>query len=294
MSQDVALSKMLIDSLFNTPIFEPITSSIVPEPKAELILSKPEKEQTGANKRERNEPKKAPSNKRSKALVKEEPCLTESSSSSKSSKRKNKPSSAKYESSPLCAEKNEIPSLAYCPSIEPATELEIEEQAAGKRPAKLSLEDQQLLENLPHCPILYPTPEEYADPLAYIRNQWDTIEPAGVCLIVPPYHDTMNESALRENFFYNIFENRIKSGHREELQFPTKIQDIHQIRWRSWGMVQCWHILANRFLTSRNLDPLPHPPPKLAGIATDLYLLYLCVRSEGGYHKVYESKKWAT
>jgi hypothetical protein len=79
-----------------------------------------------------------------------------------------------------------------------------EEFRVPQPPSELHLRE---LMNIPTCPILHPTEDEYRDPFAYLQSLRTVIEPYGCCLIVPPHHETQTPLSLNNRTFTALFEN---------------------------------------------------------------------------------------
>src|SRR3989338_7707945 len=135
----------------------------------------------------------------------------------------------------------------------------------------------QTLGEVPHCPVFYPSEQEYADPFAYIQSIRTLAEPAGGCMIIPPGHDTMSYQSFCERTFTNLFDNCCRHRSGEELKFVTKSQPIHQLKWREAGPNRAFVIAVNAFLASQQGEPrkLPASPPIVYSRPLDFYQLFL-------------------
>ena len=87
---------------------------------------------------------------------------------------------------------------------------EVEKEANEKR-----ARDKAPMPDLPECPTLYPTAEEFADPYKYIAQIREQVEPYGLCKVVPPTGWAPSWPIDSENF-----------------RFQTRIQNVHQLQER--------------------------------------------------------------
>ncbi len=77
------------------------------------------------------------------------------------------------------------------------------------------------------APTYYPTEQEFADPMEYIRMIKPSAERYGICRIVTP-----------PNFRNSAFEFFTNCVDRHKFRFLTKLQSIHQLQRRQ-GKKMC-------------------------------------------------------
>lgn len=142
---------------------------------------------------------------------------------------------------------------------------EVEKEANEKRQR-----DKAPMPDLPECPTMYPTAEEFADPYKYIAQIREQAEPYGLCKVVPPAGWAPSWPIDSENF-----------------RFQTRIQNVHQLQER--GEFAFWKQLKESL--ARQSKPLK-VVPRLNGKQIDIFTLYRRVAKMGGSAKVTADRKW--
>ncbi|EME27939.1 Lysine-specific demethylase 5B [Galdieria sulphuraria] len=137
--------------------------------------------------------------------------------------------------------------------------------------------------NLPEAPTLYPSEEEFKDPIVYIQKNRALISSFGIAKIVPP-------KSWKPPRLFN-----------DKKKFETKKQNIYQLCNRITPH-DLFMLLLRKFLTKR--DPkkadklgetwtdLESSEIMISGNAIDLYNLFLEVLSRGGYDQVTSTDNW--
>ncbi|CCM06448.1 uncharacterized protein FIBRA_08712 [Fibroporia radiculosa] len=126
---------------------------------------------------------------------------------------------------------------------------------------------------LTDCPTFHPTPEQFKDPLAYIRSISDQAREYGMCKIVPPQGWEMPFVTDTERF-----------------RFKTRLQRLNSIEASSRAKVNFLEQLYRFHKQQGNprvvVPTINHKP-------LDLWLLRKEVQKLGGYESVTRGKKWA-
>ncbi|GJQ14402.1 hypothetical protein GpartN1_g6193.t1 [Galdieria partita] len=138
--------------------------------------------------------------------------------------------------------------------------------------------------NLPQAPTLYPSDEDFKDPIAFIQNNRALISSFGIAKIVPPV-------SWKPPRLIN-----------EKKKFETKQQNIYQLCNRITPH-DLFMLLLRKFLAKR--DPaksnklgetwtdLENSEIRINGNSIDLYNLFLEVTSRGGYDQVTSTDSWS-
>ncbi|ORZ33154.1 PLU-1-like protein-domain-containing protein [Catenaria anguillulae PL171] len=124
-----------------------------------------------------------------------------------------------------------------------------------------------------HCPIYYPTLDEFSDPLAYIASIRPEAERAGICKIVPP-REWAPEFAIDT----------------ETFRFKTRIQPLSEMEGSARAALDFLDTLQK--LHALLGHPMTHLPT-LQKLPVDLYQLRHHVRTRGGFQAVTDAKKWS-
>ncbi|KAF8622184.1 hypothetical protein AX15_007296 [Amanita polypyramis BW_CC] len=126
---------------------------------------------------------------------------------------------------------------------------------------------------LEDCPEYYPTPEEFRDPMAYIRSISDHAKHYGICKIVPP-------NGWKMPFVTDT----------EAFRFKTRVQQLNSIEASSRAKVNFLEQLYRFHKQQGNprvaVPTINHKP-------VDLWLLRKEVQKMGGYDAVTKNKKWS-
>eukprot|EP00211_Chloroparvula_japonica_P000270 CAMPEP_0119128478 /NCGR_PEP_ID=MMETSP1310-20130426/6616_1 /TAXON_ID=464262 /ORGANISM="Genus nov. species nov., Strain RCC2339" /LENGTH=1075 /DNA_ID=CAMNT_0007118821 /DNA_START=149 /DNA_END=3377 /DNA_ORIENTATION=+ len=148
------------------------------------------------------------------------------------------------------------------------------------------------LAKLPHCPIFYPTPEQFSRPFEYLMKCREKAGHCGMCIIQSPVASDMSNEELRNMFMTRIFDNCANAGTGDELRFKTKIQNIHQLMHRFEGPAEKFIDRLYSFYADNHLD-IPKDLPRPNYTPLDLYRLYQAVEKLGGFYAVQRSNNWA-
>ena len=125
---------------------------------------------------------------------------------------------------------------------------------------------------LEECPIFYPTPDEFRDPMAYIDSIGPTARPYGICKIVPPEGWRMPFSLETDTF-----------------RFKTRLQRLNSLEAASRAKVNFLEQLTMYHLQqgdSKVTIPVIDRKP------IDLWQLRKEVNKIGGYDEVTRLKGW--
>ncbi|CAL1700343.1 unnamed protein product [Somion occarium] len=126
---------------------------------------------------------------------------------------------------------------------------------------------------LTDCPTFRPTPEQFKDPLAYIKSISENARTYGMCKIVPPLGWDMPFVSETETF-----------------RFKTRLQRLNSIEAASRAKVNFLEALYRFHKQQGNprvsVPTINHKP-------LDLWLLRREVKKLGGYDAVTRGKKWA-
>lgn len=129
---------------------------------------------------------------------------------------------------------------------------------------------------LEEAPVFYPSEEEFRDPLRFIAQIREQVEPYGICRIVPP--KSWNPPFAIES---------------QSFIFPTKHQSIHQLQERTAACdADTFKLEYGRYLESEGRTA-ETTWPDFEGEVLDLCTLYNAVKRHGGYYKVRDENKWA-
>ncbi|KAI9635430.1 PLU-1-like protein-domain-containing protein [Dioszegia hungarica] len=126
--------------------------------------------------------------------------------------------------------------------------------------------------NLPECPVFYPTPAEFSDPLAYIAALPLSAKEAGICKVVPPIGWRMPFSIDQETF---RFKTRLQRLNSLEATSRAKLNFLEQLTM--------FHLQQG---DSKVTIPLIDRKP------LDLWRLRKEVTKMGGYEDVQASDSW--
>lgn len=136
-----------------------------------------------------------------------------------------------------------------------------------------SQDDNPRLFGLEHCPAFFPTPEEFKDPMAYIKSISATAREYGICKIVPPNNWNMPFVTETETFRFRTRLQRLNSieaSSRAKFNFLEQLYQFHHQQGNS-------HIAV----------------PTINHKYLDLWLLRKEVQSLGGYEAVTKHRKWS-
>ncbi|GJE84541.1 PLU-1-like protein-domain-containing protein [Phanerochaete sordida] len=126
---------------------------------------------------------------------------------------------------------------------------------------------------LTDCPTFRPTPEQFKDPMAYIKSIAENAKSYGMCKIVPPMGWSMPFVTDTETF-----------------RFKTRLQRLNSIEASSRAKVNFLELLYRFHKQQGNprvsVPTINHKP-------LDLWLLRKEVHRLGGYEQVTKTKKWA-
>ncbi|KAH9833659.1 PLU-1-like protein-domain-containing protein [Rhodofomes roseus] len=126
---------------------------------------------------------------------------------------------------------------------------------------------------LTDCPVFHPTPEQWKDPLGYIRSISDNAKKYGMCKIVPPAGWDMPFVTDTERFRFKTrlqCLNSIEASSRAKVNFLEQLYRYHKQQGNSRVTV----------------PTINHKP-------LDLWSLRKEVQKLGGYDAVTRNKKWA-
>ncbi|KAJ2744556.1 hypothetical protein GGI20_002873 [Coemansia sp. BCRC 34301] len=136
-----------------------------------------------------------------------------------------------------------------------------------------SLPPRKRMFGLPEAPTYYPTHEEFADPLAYIKKIRPEAEASGLCKIVPP--EGWNPPFALDT---------------TKFRFRTRVQQLNSLEGKTRTNLNYLDQLYKFHAQQGN--PLPKVP-QLDHRPIDLYELRHQVTIRGGFHKVNCEKRWA-
>ncbi|KAL7749644.1 hypothetical protein RI367_004870 [Sorochytrium milnesiophthora] len=136
-----------------------------------------------------------------------------------------------------------------------------------------SLPSSTFAHGIPHCPVYYPTMQEFADPLAYIRKIKPEAEKTGICKIVPPRE-------WNPDFALNS----------ETFRFKTRKQEVNSMEGRTRVNINFLDTLQK--FHALNGNPIAKMP-SLNRKPLDMYRLRHEVKKRGGYLQVCEDRKWS-
>ncbi|KAF4619159.1 hypothetical protein D9613_004962 [Agrocybe pediades] len=126
---------------------------------------------------------------------------------------------------------------------------------------------------LQDCPAYYPTPEEFKDPMAYIKSISSEAKEYGICKVVPPQDWKMPFVTDTESFRFKTRLQRLNSieaSSRAKLNFLEQLYQFHKQQGNPRVVV----------------PTINHKP-------LDLWLLRKEVQRLGGYDEVTKNKKWS-
>ncbi|KAK2465991.1 hypothetical protein APHAL10511_001632 [Amanita phalloides] len=126
---------------------------------------------------------------------------------------------------------------------------------------------------LEDCPEYYPTPEEFRDPMAYIKSIADHAKHYGICKIVPP-------NSWKMPFVTDT----------EAFRFKTRVQQLNSIEASSRAKV---NFLEQLYRFHRQQGNPRVAVPTINHKPVDLWLLRKEVQKMGGYDAVTKNKKWS-
>ncbi|KAI0287615.1 PLU-1-like protein-domain-containing protein [Russula brevipes] len=126
---------------------------------------------------------------------------------------------------------------------------------------------------LQDCPAFYPTPEEFKDPMSYIRGIAPQAREYGIAKIVPP-------ETWRMPFVTDT----------EKFRFTTRLQRLNSIEASSRAKI---NFLEQLYRFHQQQGNTRVSVPTINGKPMDLWLLRKKVQELGGYDAVTKGKKWA-
>ncbi|CAG7848720.1 Lysine-specific demethylase 5C; AltName: Full=Histone demethylase JARID1C; AltName: Full=Jumonji/ARID domain-containing protein 1C; AltName: Full=Protein SmcX [Serendipita indica DSM 11827] len=131
----------------------------------------------------------------------------------------------------------------------------------------------QRLFGLEDCPEYYPTPEEFTDPMAYIRKIAPTAQKYGLCKIVPP-----------ENWKMPFVTNT------ETFRFKTRVQRLNQVEASSRAKIS---FLEQLYRYHKQHGQMRIIVPTINHATLDLWLLRKEVQKLGGFTTVTAENRWS-
>ncbi|KAH8984229.1 PLU-1-like protein-domain-containing protein [Lactarius akahatsu] len=137
-------------------------------------------------------------------------------------------------------------------------------QASSPKERPFGLED---------CPAFYPTPEEFRDPMSYIRAIAPRAREYGIAKIVPP-------ETWRMPFVTDT----------EKFRFTTRLQRLNSIEASSRAKI---NFLEQLYRFHQQQGNTRVSVPTINNKTMDLWLLRKKVQELGGYDAVTKGKKWA-
>jgi histone demethylase JARID1 len=117
------------------------------------------------------------------------------------------------------------------------------------------------------APVFRPTPEQFADPIAFIKMIQPLVEQTGICRIVPP-QEVWDSEVFKRNVNPNTF------------SFSTKRQAVHQMVNRK-GPNVIFTKKLKMFWKNVKKSPLKQTP-EVESRPLDWYKLHLEVSKRGG------------
>ncbi|KAF8265161.1 hypothetical protein EI94DRAFT_1736530 [Lactarius quietus] len=126
---------------------------------------------------------------------------------------------------------------------------------------------------LEDCPAFYPTPEEFRDPMSYIRTISPEAQEYGIAKIVPP-------ETWRMPFVTDT----------EKFRFTTRLQRLNSIEASSRAKI---NFLEQLYRFHQQQGNTRVSVPTINNKPMDLWLLRKKVQELGGYDAVTKGKKWA-
>ncbi|KAG9015030.1 hypothetical protein FRB94_007102 [Tulasnella sp. JGI-2019a] len=122
------------------------------------------------------------------------------------------------------------------------------------------------------CPAFYPTMEEFADPMAYVKSISEEARKYGICKIVPPKGWDMPFVIDTKTF-----------------RFKTRLQRLNSIEASSRAKLNFLEQLYRFHQQQEQVGPVV---PTINHKSLDLWLLRKEVTSKGGYEIVSRTKQW--
>lgn len=126
---------------------------------------------------------------------------------------------------------------------------------------------------LPEAPTFRPSPEEFADPLAYIATIRGRAEPYGICKIVPP--------GFKPPFCLE-----------RKVRFGTRVQLVHELQERSEDPALDATFQQQYAAFLQQLGRKAPAAPKLGNQVVELCRLLRVVGRKGGHRVVNDAKAW--
>ena len=127
---------------------------------------------------------------------------------------------------------------------------------------------------LEECPIFYPTPEEFLNPMAYIDSIGSSAKPYGICKVIPPEGWRMPFSLETETF-----------------RFRTRLQRLNSLEAASRAKINFLEQLSMYHLQR---DDSKVTVPKINRRPVDLWTLRKEVNKLGGHLEVDRILGWPT
>ncbi|KAI9464290.1 jumonji superfamily protein [Russula earlei] len=126
---------------------------------------------------------------------------------------------------------------------------------------------------LQDCPVFYPTPEQFKDPMSYIREISSQAQEFGIAKIVPP--ETWHMPFVTDT---------------EKFRFTTRLQRLNSIEASSRAKI---NFLEQLYRFHQQQGNTRVSVPTINNKPMDLWLLRKKVQELGGYDAVTKGKKWA-
>ncbi|OCH95910.1 hypothetical protein OBBRIDRAFT_787757 [Obba rivulosa] len=162
------------------------------------------------------------------------------------------------------------PPIAVPPALDLAT---VKTPRPHSAPAPAIDKDSPRPFGLTECPVYHPTPEQWRDPMRYIREIGDEARSHGMCKIVPP-------PAWRMPFVTDT----------EKFRFKTRLQRLNSIEACARAKV---NFLEQLYRFHKQQGNPRVSVPTINHRSLDLWLLRKEVHRLGGYEAVTRAKKWA-
>ncbi|KAL0985492.1 hypothetical protein UPYG_G00157570 [Umbra pygmaea] len=122
------------------------------------------------------------------------------------------------------------------------------------------------------APVFRPRPEDFQDPLVYVKAMRGQAQAYGLCRVVPP-QDWRPECKLKE-----------------DMRFVTQVQHVHKLG-RRWGPNVLRLACIRKHLQAQGISM--GDPPLIGGCELDLARFFHLINNMGGMKQVSDMKRWS-